>query len=78
MEEKVVVKKKALKEKRVSRMRTYKSRTVYVVDPGKKERTLMCIVKILKTLLMFIETKIQNLKKRRIAKKMNGNGKDKL
>ena len=80
MEEKVVVKKKkALKNKVVSRIKKRpKVKVAYLVGPGKKERSFMLIVKILNTLIMFIERKIQTLKSMRMAKKMNGNDKDTL
>lgn len=81
MEKKVVAKKKKSRKKKVTRIKKtpmQKPEIVYVHGPGKAERTLMFIAKILKILLSFVEKKIQNLKGRRLAKRMDNNGADKI
>jgi hypothetical protein len=89
MKEKVVEKKKKSTSKknkstrnkkvlRVKKVPMPKPEIVYVRGPGKAERTLMFVAKILKVLLSFVEKKIQNLKDKRLAQRMSNHGPDKI
>ena len=53
-----------------------KTKTVYVNRPGRTERTLMLLARILKSLLAFVEKKIQKLRAKRLAERMDGTRND--
>lgn len=73
-EDKVVVKKR-----RVSRTKKpMQQEATYVRGPGILERTLMCLAKILTYLLNKVEKKIVELRGRRLARQMDGDGPDKI
>lgn len=72
MEKELVAKK--IPRKIVSRIKKapmQKPKAVYKHGPGRMERTLMRLSTILKYLLTFVEKKIQKLRAKRLAERMN-------
>lgn len=75
MEKKVVANKKIAKKVSRTKVPSKKPTPSGPAGPGYVERAYMCIHSILKLLIGFVENRINKLKARRLARKMDGEGK---
>lgn len=71
MEKKIVAKGRPYKRKVLAQ----KPEIKYVRGPGFVERTLMCLMAVLKGLLGLIERRIKKLRAKRLAERMSGEDK---